>query len=361
VKNFRDVLLGVSIVISSLVLVACGSGSDSAPATATATAPGFAQTFTASVQAGEVLQIGVDTTNMTYSYKVIQSSYGILLGQTGTGVLSIRGDSVGNLKVYTVAASADNFIQGGVVFPIQNGVFVGHALINAIGHAQKIPIFGVSNPITTLAGLADTYNFEGFSCSGLSGGNAGGGIPCLSKQGTVRADALGNVTVCKNGNISTGIPACNPAAQNGTITTTATPGIFNFAKTGVHKGWFFAFTAPNGQKVAMLDNDDTGTPEFGHSVAATQAVVNAGQADGNYFTKDNMGGEWLVTVAGTTFTSTKHPGATGTLIYNTPWTGMVTTSINGGANTGIAMLSGTGTFTKLSDQNTAEFAIGLMY
>jgi hypothetical protein len=352
VNNFRYVPLGLSVIISSAVLFGCGSGNDSSPAAAS----GFAQTSTVSAQAGEVLQFGVDTTNMTYSYKVIQSSYGITLGQTSTGVLSSK-NAEGS---YNVAASADNFIQGGKVFSIQNGLLIGHVLINAIGGAAKIPVFGVSSPITTIAGLADTYNFEGFSCSGVSGGNVAGGVTCLSKFGTFTADASGNVAVCKGGNISTGTPAC-VVTSTGIITATSTSGIFNFTKTsGVHKGWFFAFTATNGQKVAVLDNDDTVTPEFGHSVAATQALVAAGQVDGNYFTKNNIGEEALVTISGTTFTSTKHPGATGTLAYNTPWNGMVTTSITG-ADSGIAMLSGTGAFTKVSDQNTSLFHIGMRY
>jgi hypothetical protein len=312
---------------------------------------GFAQSYSASLEAGEVLQFGVDTTHSTYSYQIIQSSYGIPLGSGGSG--SILGqDPDGS---YELGASSDNFVQGGNVFPVQNGLLVGHLVVMGIGGTNKIPVFGVSGAITALADLAGTYNYEGFSCKGQSKGNPAGTVACGSSYGSLTADSLGNVSQCKSGDID----ACPVSVQSGVVTATATPGIFNYTKAGVHKGWFFAFVAGNGQKVAVLDRDDTSTPEYGHSVAVTRVTLAPGQSDGTYFVKNNLGQTHTVVVSGTSYTSTNHPGFTGTLTYNSPWAGMVRYSID--SSSGIAMASATGAYTDISDQVPYKFSVGLRH
>lgn len=334
----------IAFILMSLVtgiLAACGGGGSSTS--------GFAQTYTSSAGAGEVLQFSVNTTNMTYSYKVIQSSYNVPLNQTSTGILTSK-SAVGS---YTVGTSSDGFIQSGVVLPIQNGLLVGHVLISSIGGLAKIPVFGVSNPITTPSGLADTYNFQGFNCAGKSGGNVlTGGVACASHTGTISVNGSGGYTVCNGGNI-TATPSCSTSA--GTITATATPGVYDIQAGGFHRGWFLAFTAPNGQKVAVIDHDDASTPAYGHSVASTQAVMVAGAADGNYFTNNNEGGAGLLTVNGTTYTHTL-TGTSGTMTLNSPWNGLTT---NQGGD--VAMIAGTGAFTHTSASDTALFGIGLRY
>lgn len=345
--------IGIALILLAAgILAACSGGSSTATS-------GFSQTFTASAGAGEVMQFSIDTANMTYSYKVVESSYNnTFVGKTSTGLLSGK-TAIGS---YTVGPSADNFIQAGVVFPVQNGLLVGHVQISLIGGTFKIPVFGVSNPVTNLAGLADTYNFEGFACGLKSGGNVLGAFACLSHYGTIKVDALGNYTVCKSGNITT-TPAC--ATSTGTIMATATPGVFDFVKTGTgHIGWFLAFTAPNGQKVAVIDHDDASTPAYGHSVATTQAAMVAGAADGNYFTRNNEGGASLLAVSGTTFTDII-TGVSGTLTTDTPWTGLTTYQIAASsgvaAASGVAMIAGTGAYTYNSSSDAALFGVGLRY
>ncbi len=337
------------LLLAAGILAACGGSSSSS---------GFSQTFTTSAGAGEVLQFSVDTTAMTYSYKVVQSSYGVTLGQTSTGSLFGK-TAIGS---YTVGASSDGFIQGGVVFPVQNGLLVGHVQISLIGGAAKIPVFGVSNPITTLPGLAGTYNYEGFGCGVKSGGNVLGAFGCLSHYGTIKVDPAGTTfTVCKGGNISAVTPACTTNSA-GTIVATATPGVFDFVKTGTgHIGWFLAFTAPNGQKVAVIDHDDIYTPAFGHSVASSQVAMVSGAADGNYFTRNNWGMAGLLTVSGTNFTDVI-AATSGTLALNTPWTGLATYTYNTpAAASGVAMIAGTGAFTDNSTSAPSLFGVGLRY
>lgn len=78
---FKTKYLWILAAVISVMLSGCGGPSSSA------STAGFAQTYTTSAGAGEVLQFSVDTANLTYSYTVIQTSYGVTLGQTGTGTL----------------------------------------------------------------------------------------------------------------------------------------------------------------------------------------------------------------------------------------------------------------------------------
>jgi hypothetical protein len=340
---FALMLLGAGI------LVACGGSS-------TATS-GFSQTYMASAGAGEVLQFSVDTTNLTYSYKVIQSSYSVPAGKTSTGTLSNK-TAIGS---YTVSVSADNFIKSGEVLPIQNGLLVGHVEINFSGFSgtAQIPVFGMSNPITSVANLTGTYNFQGFGCAGLAGGNVLGSVACLSHYGTIKVDGSGNFILC-NGVDITATPACS--TLTGTITTIpSTPGVFEFKNNvPAHIGWFIAFTSSNGQKVVVIDHDDSVTPEYGHTVASTQAVMSTATTDGNYLTRNNEGGVSLLTVSGNNITS-HYSGKTGTLSPNWPWNGLAAYQIGNGAASGVAMIAGTGAITDTSSLDPALFGVGIKY
>lgn len=243
---------------------------------------------------------------------------------------------------------------------------MGHVQISAAGFdgTQKIPVFGVSNPITSVAGLADTYNYQGFGCGTKSGGNVLGIFGCASHYGTLMIDTAGNFTKCKGGDISVPAPTCT-STRTGVITATSTPGVYDFVTSTNHSGWFFAFTAPNGQKVAVIDHDDAINSSYGHSVASTQASVTAGAVDGNYFVKDNQGNQRLLTVTGTGFTNNTN-GNTGTLAYNSPWNGMVThTRTSSFTPDGVVMIAGTGAFTGISLGSalgdTQRFIIGMKY
>lgn len=347
----------VAITITAILVAACGGSSD------------FEQTYTSSAGAGEVLQFSVDTSKMTYIYKEIGSSYGIAIGQTGKGSLTSK-NAEGS---YNVGQSDDNFIQSGKVFPIKEGLLLGHLLINSIGGANKIPVFGISNPITTIARLAGTYNFQGFGCTAKSGGNVFGAFSCLSHYGTVMIvntnATTDSFTKCKFGNFivnASGVP-CSGANQTGTISATqsATPGVFDlYNNSSDHIGWIFAFTAQNNQTVAVIDHDDAVSGEFGHTILATYASAVSGTSDGNYYVKNNMGGEYLVTISGSNISSTAHFGVNGTLTFNSPWTGLAeyqfaTSGVV--AASGVAMTGGTGAYTNTDNAYPALFAVGLRY
>jgi hypothetical protein len=236
--------------------------------------------------------------------------------------------------------------------------------INNIGGASRIPVFGISNPITQLASLAGTYNFEGFVCSVSGVANVAGNGACSTNYGTMSIDAVGNVTKCNRGDITTE-PATNPCVSKQSRTlqvASSTPGVFDFrdANTG-HVGWFFAFTAANGEKVAVIDNDDATAPIYGMAVLSTYASAASGVISGNYFKNDNEDAERLVTVSGVAYSN--DIGYIGTMTYNSPWSGLSTFNVTSGVTTitGIGMTTATGAYTHLMDTDPQYFAAGLKY
>lgn len=345
-------------MVAALV-AACGGGGGGGAST------GVVQTYTSTAGVGEVLQFGINTTNMTYTYTVNYTAYaasGVVAGKTGSGPLL----SMNAGGSYNVGASSDGFITGGKLLPLQNGLLVGHVQVGMFGTA-KIPVFGVSNPITTVAGLAGTYNYQGFSCSSLGIANVLGNGACLSHSGTVSVAASGVYTVCKGGDVTTspGTNAC-AAQATGTISALATPGVFDYrnAANG-HAGWFFAFTAPNGQKIAVIDHDDSTLLEYGHTVLATYISTVSGAADGKYFVKNNEGGESLLAVSGVSLTDASLLGTySGTLTLNSPWAGLeaYNFAVSGvSVASGVAMAAGTGVYTYTSTADPAVFGVGIRY
>ncbi|MHB1237716.1 MAG: hypothetical protein ACYCY7_09145 [Gallionella sp.] len=370
-KKFGELI--IFGLIAGVVIAGCGGGGSSS-------SMGLTQSYTSSAGAGDVMQFNVNTTNMTYSFHVVETSYAassaipaasaVLPTESSTGILTGK-NAVGS---YNVAASADGFILGGEVFPIQNGLFVGHVIIAPIGgNLRKIPIFGVSSPITTLAGLAGTYNDQGFGCAGRSGGDVtGGSVQCASHTGTIQVSSSGAFTTCRDGNLGgASAPSCTTigggtaaSTLTGQLYATATPGVYDFKTTadGYHRGWVFAFTA-SGQNVAVIDHDDDYAPEFGHSIAVSQASVISGQADGNYFVKNDIGQRHLMAVTGSNFTDTIDAGitASGTLIYDNPWKGLVSYQYNFGGASGVADIATVGAFTYTSNTYPYLFGVGIKY
>jgi|GEM_PF-6589177 hypothetical protein len=378
-------------LIVGVLIAGCGSGSSS---TATTPVAGFTQSYTSSAGAGDVLNFTVNTASMTYSFQVLETSYGasavasgipsaseVLTTETSTGTLT-GPNAVGS---YTASASGDGFIIGGEIFPLQNSFFIGHVIISKIGGStRKIPVMGVTNPVTSLTGLSGEYNLQGFGCSGRSGGLVTGGtVSCANHYGTAWitpavGGATATITTCRFGNLaSSSVPSttCVPlggGAAVASITADANltavsgvPGVYDFktASDGRHRGWLFAFTSA-GQNVAIIDHDDVYTPEFGHSVALTQASVTSGSLDGNYFVKNNIGERHLMAVSGVTYTDISDAtglSASGSLNYDYPWTGLISYQFNSGAASGVMDIATVGAFSYTSNTYRYIFGVGLKY
>ncbi|MFH0934520.1 MAG: hypothetical protein V1879_04885 [Pseudomonadota bacterium] len=344
---------GICIVaITTLTLAGCGGGSN--------TASQQIYTYTASAGVGEVLKFTINTTNLVYSYSVLKSSYaasGVTEGQNSFGSLT----DIGN-GFYTVEASNDNFIQGGKLFPGNGGLLSGHVRINTISGSSRIPVIGISAPLGQLSQLAGTYNFQGFACSVSGVADVTGNAACGTNYGTISIDSAGALTKCNQGDITDTVthPCVSPQTRSLHVVATA-PGVFDIRNAGAaHVGWFFAAIAANGQKVAVMDNDDATTPSYGHAVLSTYASATSGVVSGNYFKNDNEGAERRVTISGGAHSNDL--GFSGTITYNSPWTGLSRFNVASGVSvSGIVMTGGTGVYTHLIDTDPQFFASGLKY
>ena len=328
-----------SMIVSMVLLTACGGGGGTATS-------GFSQSYTTSAGIGELMTYNINTSNLTYSYTITQSSYG-LTGQTGSGTLTKNSDGS-----YSPSESTDSR-----VYALQNGLMIGAVSLNVAGTATTVPIYGISTPVTTLTNLAGTYNYVSKSCTLPNGASN-----CANTSyGTIKIDNAGNYTQCTTTNITTS-PLCS--TTTGAITATGTTGVWSYVRNGSgHTNYLLAFTAPNGQNVLVIDLNDSGGYGYGQVVASTQATVNAGDADGVYTFLSNGGIAGATTVTGTSFSSSYvyngSPGSnSGTVVFNSPWTGLA--NVGGGAGT--AMFAGTGVYA-YSDNNAAHhyFEIGMRH
>ncbi len=369
----------VALCMVAILAVACnGGGTQAVPA------------YTVSAGVGEVLQLTVDIGNMIYSYSVLETSYaasGVSVGQNSTGIL-LGSNPDGT---YNVGPSLDGFIQGGKVL-LLGGELAGHLSISPTNF--PVPVIGISYPAPNLVFMAGVYNYQGFSCSALGIANAASapsGTTCSSQYGTMTIAVINPAnptsaiyTTCIGGDITnqsatsgTGHP-CTGGTFTGTIqpTSLTTPGVYNvFDANSNHIGWFFAFTAPNGQNVGVIDHDDKSTisSAYGHTVLSSYAPLTSGAGDGSYYVNNNEGQENWVTLATTLNpnnywfigplpwnTSTAQSGVQGTLIPNSPWTGLSTiSSASPAAASSVVMVTGTGVYTQTSLNDPALFGVGV--
>jgi len=367
----------VALCMVAILAVACnGGGTQAVPA------------YTVSAGVGEVLQLTVDISNMVYSYSVLNTSYaaaGVYVGQNSTGTL-LGSNPDGT---YNLGPSLDGFIQSGKVLQL-GGELAGHLAIPLIAGSVNVPIIGISYPAPSLVFIAGVYNYQGFSCNALHIANAASATPgtCTSQYGTMTIAVVNPTnptsaiyTTCVGGDITnqnatTGHP-CTGSPVTGTIqpTSLATPGVYNVLDGGnKHIGWFFAFTALNGQNVGVIDHDDAGTPSaYGHTVLSAYTPLTTGAGDGSYYVNNNEGVENWVTLATTLNpnnywfvgplpwnTATAQSGVQGTFTPNSPWTGLSTYTLSSTpAVSGVAMVTGTGVYTQTSSADTALFGVGV--
>ncbi len=370
-----------AVCMAAILVVACsGGGTQAVPV------------YTVSAGVGEVLQLTVDTSNMIYSYSVLDTSYaasGVSVGQNSSGtLLSSNPDGT-----YNLGPSLDNFILSGKILQI-NGELAGHLSIPLISGSANIPVFGSSFPISSLIFIAGTYNYQGFSCNTLGIANAASATPgtCSSQYGTMTITVINPInpisasyTTCVSGDITNQNAASGHPCTGGPLTGTIqvasalTPGVYNLFNAGNQLiGWFFAFTAPNGQNVGVIDRDDTYSNAYGHTILSAYAGLASGTADGSYYVNDNEGRESWVTLTTTlnlnpypysgplpyitNYTSTAQPGFQGVLTPNSPWTGMSTYAISSVSATtvsGVAMVTGTGVYTHTGSNDPALFGVGV--
>lgn len=340
-------LVFAATVVSILTACGGGGGGSGTGGTTTQAAAGFSQTYAASATAGEVLQYSVDTSALTYSYTITKSIYGCEVVSapchSGSGTLIKNGDGT-----YSPSES-----PASKIFPIQNGLLIGHARMNLGGTLRDVPILGVSNPATTGPGIEGTFNFVSLQCGSKSYGVYTG---CQTYRGSVAITSTGASTAsfvaCVGANIATGTGGCT-STSTGTMTHTS-GGVWQMLRAGSsNSNYMIGFTAPNGQKVGVIDFNDNGGYGFGQGVISTVAnIVPATDVYGTYFAKSSNGGNAVFTVDAA---GSHVNGTTLAVNYNSPWAGMATVS-----NGGTAILAGTGVYAYMNPSiSSSYFEIGI--
>jgi hypothetical protein len=115
----RTILSGITV---GLALVGCGGGGGGGD---TGNPPVTAVTYQAVATAGELVSYSVDTTALTYSYRIVESAYG-KTGATGSGQLTRNADGT-----YTPSG-----FQGKVAV-LDNGLLVGQIYEDLDGNGTK--------------------------------------------------------------------------------------------------------------------------------------------------------------------------------------------------------------------------------
>jgi len=352
--------LSVAVVLVVASLIGCGGGGGGG-----ADGAGFSESYVSSAAAGEVISFDVNTSLSTYTYRILKSSYGIPIQQTGSGTLTSR-NSDGS---YNISISSDGFVKSGTLLPIKSGLLSGSVSIDFGGGdgPQITPIFGVSNPVTSLAQLAGTYNWIDVRCDNPSYGlmnRAGNTKGCNSDYGTITVDANGNYFTCLRANLTTdSICASGIYKSPGIVSISSTPGVFNYLRTsqageravGSSSGSFTAFVAPNGQKVAFIDLNDT-QYGYGQMIMSTQTPFVSGEANGDWSYKSNFGTGGSISVNGLNYTNNGSPGV---LTANSPWEGFLSwAEQSGGGSTGHAIMAGSGVYvSRISSPTTSPSKI----
>jgi hypothetical protein len=354
----KTLLISIFTLITTFALVSCGGGgggssSSSSNATPAPVSAGVSGTYTASAAAGEVLSYTVDTEKLTYSYTILYSAYG-LEGKTGGGTLTKNSDG----------SFAPSESPNSKVYALPNGLLMGAVKMTIQGNVVHVPILGVQNPITSLAGLAGTYNYISNTCNAKAFGNPTYN-GCGTNYGTLKITATGSYFQCTQANITSSASCFNLGAgrgSQGTLTAIGS-GLFKYSKAGTTTpNYFLAFTASNGENVVIGDLNDPVEYGYGQFIGSTQPSANltqeqwSTQAKGTWYYHDiyadaSRPNASAVLSSGAHVVSssggfTNPDGTSGTVQINSPWTGFVSTSQAGrsGAITGTSLLAGTGVY-----------------
>lgn len=313
------------IIFFSITVAACG-GSGGASTGVPATS------YTAAALAGELLTYKLDTTNLTYSYTITESQYG-LTGKTGAGTLIHNSDG-------TYSPSG---ISNAKVAILPNGLLLGAIRETINGSLTAIPIVGMSNPVTTLN--LSTYNYVQRSC--LSGS-------CGSGYGTFQITAAGTWISCPSGNLTTG---CLGTTNSGTLNSLGGGMWQVMDATSTNIGTAIMLSS-GGQKVVFIDLKDTRIGGFGVGllVGSSQQSITTAQTNGTWVASSTTGLNATFTASGNLLNYQTINGApstaTSTFTSNTPWAGIATTPSGG-----YGLLAGSGVYAYENAGGYAEIGV----
>lgn len=340
------------MLLASALLTGCGGGGGGGGGSA-APAP-TPITFTGAAGAGELVTYTMDTTSLTYSYTIVESQYG-LTGKTGSGTLAANADGTYSLS---------NIPNSKAVI-LKNGMLVAAIRESFGGVTKTVTIFGVSNPLTTLAAAAATYNYESYQCPTTNCSTT----PAVTSYGTFQINGTATWVACEKANYATNPAACVGGASTGTLNSLGGGKWQLVSNLGVNIGTALAYTAANGQNVMLIDLKAPGTFGYGIVVGSSQAVISATDVNGTWisgFYGELNGapaaGYDLATVTGGNsaaitnyvINGVAQANTTSAFTLNSPWNGMIQN--NAGGSPGL--MAGTGMIAH-SDSGAAGSLIGI--
>ena len=165
-SSTQRVLRWVCAMAAAALLASCGGSSSDASGTK----------FTAVAMAGELLNYTIDTANLTYSYTITESQFG-LNGKTGSGTLVRNPDGI-----YSPSGVPNARI---VILP--NGLLLGAVRERFGASVITVPIIGLSSPVTTLAALARRPTTTSIAAAELA--------MCATDTGTFAINANGTLVL----------------------------------------------------------------------------------------------------------------------------------------------------------------------
>jgi hypothetical protein len=326
--NMKPLALSIARLIALPMvafLASCGGGGGSSTGVSASTS------YTAVAMAGELLTYTIDTTNLTYSYTITDSQYG-LTGTTGSGTLVHNIDG-------TYSPSG---ISNAKLAILPNGLILGAIRVTLNGTPTSIPIIGMTHLVTEINSGAATYNFVQRSC--LSG-------ICGAAYGTFQISSTGTWTFCPSGNLTTG---CSGSTNSGTLNSLGN-GKWQVMNGATDIGTAIMLNS-SGQRIVMLDLKDTRMGGFGVGllVGSSQQSMNVAMTNGTWVTASTTGNWGIFSASGNQFSYITVNGMASnvmtTFSADSPWTGVYTAASGGHgvlAGNGIYIFENTGGYVEI--------------
>ena len=342
----------IPVIVSAFLLSSCGGGGGGgAPASTASTAVSYKSV----AQVGELISYTLDTTNLSYSYRIEKSAFG-LEGRTFTGTLTRNSDGT-----YTPSESSNARVM---ILP--NGLLIGSITIPVGSGSVSTSIVGMQNPATSIAEFSDTFNYISYQCSGLN-------TNCVSYIGSVKVNSSGQYQSCTDTNvtgmsdIATDCPANNYSSGRLDSNNDGTWKLMRASGNNfVEAGTFIAFKDSQGQKVAIFDLNDgvNGGYGYGSIVAASQESITSGQVNGVYRANSSDGDYVTVTANNNTYQSYSPKynfTETGSLAYDDPWTGVIRAAASNNQNyTHDVIMAGSGVYISRNRNTGDRIEVGII-
>jgi len=342
----------IPVIVSAFLLSSCGGGGGGGAPASTASS---AVSYKSVAQVGELISYTLDTTNLSYSYRIEKSAFG-LEGRTFTGTLTRNSDGT-----YTPSEASNARVM---ILP--NGLLIGSITIPVGSSSVSTSIVGMQNPATSIADFSDTFNYISYQCSSQNSN-------CVTYMGSVRVDSSGAYQSCTDRDVAamsspaTQCPANQYSAGRLESNNDGTWKLMRASGNSfVEAGTFIAFKDSQGQKVAIFDLNDgvNGGYGYGSIVAASQQSVASSDTNGSYKANSSNGNYLTVTATNNTYASYSpryNSTEYGTLSYNSPWTGVIRASAtNNQGWTHDVIMAGSGVYISRNRVTEDQIEVGIV-